>query len=438
MAGPTWAEAATELKNLVKPRTDLEAHFPTQVTDYDTAEQSAEGDFLPARVVGGLADMRQRMSDAIGWPDHLFDWNAWVLEGLRVAGQPADDPYGRIHRYMHEQSYSFNDRNWTRGAASAGGANVGNGTLKRLSVDWEAYNLQGGHVETKTWECVIDQSLGARKGSEVFRCAGEDASKDNLDYQGSGIAVRVQAMHSGSGAGASALQNSSWDALFSGSSTDKVPGWTIAGTASKITAGTSGYRTAPGASAQGTLVFADDAAATNSVEQALSVRNLSAQSERTPWFVVVAYKKSSAGATGSLVITLGNKTTTLDLATVADTDWHQLFFTIDKNVYYRNWKVDAPTVKFAVTNLSAGTLTLDDAIFERWTLVDGCYYFLTGGATAFLIRDYFTTADTGPTAAGSEMMYAAARAGVLPMGTDPGMIVNLPSNNAGSETITDP
>lgn len=440
MASPTLAEANTEFKNVVKPHTDLEAHFSTQVSDYDSAEQDLEGDFLPAAIVGGLADLRRRLSEAIDWRGRARAIaDAWAREVLRVAGQPADDLWGRAHRYLHEQSQTFNDRGWTRGSASAGGGNVGTGTLVRLTVDWEAYNLQGGHVETKTWECVQDQNLGVLKGAEVFRVAGEDASKDNLDYQGSGLVAFVVAKHSGSGPGASILRNSSWDATFTGSSgTDKIPGWTIGGTASKVTAGTSGFRTAPGSSSQGTLVFDNDSAATNEVTQALSLQRLSAFSERTPWMLQVAYKKSSSGATGSLVLKMGNKSTTLDLSTIGDTNWHVLQFTIDKNVYYRNWKEDAPDIEVEVTNLSAGTLTLDDLIFAPWDLVDGTFYWLTGGATAFLHRDVFTVADSGPTAATSEMIYYLARCGVLPMGTDPGAILNLPVNNAGGETITDP
>lgn len=439
MAAPTLAESATQLKNAVKPHTDLEAHFPTQVADYDAAEQDLEGDRLPAAVTGGMADLRRRLSQAMDWFGRCRGIaDAWALEVMRVAGQPTDDLWGRVHRYLHEQSQTFNDRNWTRGSASAGGGNTGTGTLRRLTVDWEAYNLQGGHVETKTFECVQDQSLGTFKGAEVFRVAGEDASKDNLDYQGSGMVALLVAKHSGTGVGASVLRNSGWDAQFSGTGTDKIPGWTIGGTASKITAGTSGYRTAPGASSQGTLVFDNDGAATNEVTQALSLQRLSAGSERVPWMLQVAYKKSSAGATGSLVLKIGNKSTTLDLSTIADTDWHVLQFTIDKNLYYRNWKEDAPDIEVEVVNLSAGTLTLDDLIFAQWDLLDGTWYWLTGGATAFLQRDSFTVADSGPTAATSEMIYFLARCGVLPMGTDPGAVLNLPVNNAGGETITDP
>lgn len=440
MATPTWAENATQLKNLVKPHTDLEAHFSTQVTDYDTAEQSAEGDFMPARVVTGLGRMRARVSAAIGWEEHKGDWDAWVLEGLRVAGQPNEDAYGRIHRYMHEQSYTFNDRGWTRGTPSAGGGNVGTGTLKRLTVDWEAYNLQGGHVETKTFECIVDANNGVFAGAEQFRIAGEDASKDNLDYQGSGAyRARLQAQHSGSGAGGSQLQNSSFDATFGTESTTKIPGWTITtGTTTNITQSTAAtFRTAPGAGTSYALVFAAQAGVLE-ITQALSVKRISAQGERTPWMMCVAYKKSSAASTGTMRLKIGSKTTSLDLSTIGDTSWHQLFFTIDKNVYYRNWQENAPDVEIEIEDGNGGTVTIDDCCFNTWTFADGTYWWLTGGATAFLNRDVFTAADSGPTAAGSECMYAAARAGVLPMGERPFAIVNLPSNNGGAETITDP
>ena len=114
---------------------------------------------------------------------------------------------------------------------------------------------------------------------------------------------------------------------------------------------------------------------------------------------------------------------------IANTNWNVLQFTIDKNLYYRNWKEDAPDIEIEVVNLNTGTLHIDDAIFAPWTAIDGTWWWLAGGATHFLHRDVATAADSGPTAATSEMMYAADYA-QLPH--------SLPSNNAGAETITDP
>jgi hypothetical protein len=150
--------------------------------------------------------------------------------------------------------------------------------------------------------------------------------------------------------------------------------------------------------------------------------------ERVPWMVQVAYKLS-AGATGTLTIKMGSVSEAKDLSTVGDTNWHVLAITADKDLYYRNWREDAPDVEVEVTNLSGATLNIDDLIFAPLTNVDGTWWWLVGGATAFLQRDAFTVADTGGAAADAEMMWSAFRAGVP---------VSLPTNNAGAETITDP
>lgn len=431
MAAPTFAETWASLKLAVKPYTDLFAAGATTVSQIDSAEQDLEGDYLPATVLSAMATLRARLSATID-PSAMLDvWTAWLREVCRVAGYPETDLEGmavRVHRYMHDNSQAFNDRAFIRGTPVAVGGAVGNGTLTRLTVDWEAYNLQHSHAETKRFECVVDQNLGVLSGQEIFECRGEDRSKDNLDFQGSGIRTRIYCMHSGSGNGGSLLQNSSFDSTFSGTGTDKIPGWTIGGTASKITADTTTYRTAPGASTSYALQFAADAAATNEVYQALSLRRIDAMGERVPWMLQVAYKLS-AGATGTLTIKMGSVSEALDLSTVADTNWHVLAITADKDLYYRNWREGAPDVEVEVTNLSGATLNIDDLIFAPLTAIDGTWWWLVGGSTAFLQRDAFTVADTGGAAADGEMMWSAFRAGVP---------VSLPTNNAGGETIADP
>ena len=435
MAAPTWAENATQLKNGVKCFTDLIATLGTFVTDVDNLQQDLEGDHYPDAAIAFASDLRGTLTEAVSRARVRGLWDAWANEALRIAGVPErveDDPvaaYARVARYMHEQSFTFNDRNWTRGAASAGGGNVGTGTVARLTVDWEGYNIQGGHVETKTLECSRDQNLGVLKGAEMFEVRGEDRSKDLLDYQGSGIRAEIYCMHAGVGTGGSYAQNSSFDSAFVGSDTAKVPGWTIGGTAGNVTYdSTDSFCPAPGSSVNACVVIAAAAGVTE-LTQLLTVKNIDALGERTPWMMEVAYKKSSAGATGTLNLKMGSKTTALDLSTVGDTNWHVLQFTIDKNVYYRNWKQDAPDLEIEVDTLSAGTLKLDAFKFAPWTRIDWAWLWVSGGATAFLQRDSFTIADSGPAASTSEMMFAADWAGVP---------VNLPSNNAGGETITDP
>lgn len=435
MAAPTWAEQSTQLRTAIKCFTDLYTIIPTIVTDVGTLEEAAEGDFLPGAIQSFTGYLRGKLSETMarGWVRGI--WDAWCQEIMRLGGFPEnvyEDPvgaYARLHRYMHENSKTFNDRDWTRGSMTAGGSNVGTGVPGRLTVDWEAYNLQFGDVETTTFECVRDQSMGVLKGAEEFEVRGEDASKDLLDVQGSGMrGSRIFVMHAGSGEGGSRLQNASFAASFSGTGTDKIPGWTISGTAANITQDTSSpYNTPPGVTTAASLLFAVDAG-TNIVSQALTVQNIDVLSERTPWMFMVAYQCQNAGCTGTLTLTMGSKTKALTIGGVGDTSWHVLQFSYDKNLYYRNWRQDAPVCSISVANLAVGTFKVSNAIFAPLTYVNGTWVWFPGGATAFLQRDVFTAANTGPTAAGSEVMFAANWAR-LPM--------SLPTATAAGESEAD-
>lgn len=440
MATPTWAEAATQLANGIKPFTDLVADFPTIVSSIDSAEQDLEGDYMPAAVVGTLADLRAALSRAVSPSEHRRIWDAWSVEVLRVAGLAfIADPearYARIHRYMHDNSYSFNDRDLTVAATgTAGGSNVGTGTLDVLAVDWEAYNLQHAHSETKTWECIRDQNLGALKNAEVFQVYGEDASKDRVEETGSGMrtltdarGLPLVARHCGAGAGGTPLQNAGFDQAFSGTGTDKIPGWTIGSTAGDVTSTTSTvYRTEPGVTTSRALQIASGS---DEITQALSVQRINAIGERVPWQFSVAVKKTGSGDTGTLTLKMGSQSQAINLANSPHntTSWVVASMDLDKDLFYRNWREDAPDIEIEWASTS-DVLYLDCVRFAPLYSVGGLWWWLEGGATAFLERDVFTHATSGGAWADAELMNSA-RYAQLP--------VSLPSATSAGETIADP
>lgn len=447
MGSPTWAEAATQLTNGIKPFADLLADLSTILASIDSAEQALEGDHMPAAVVGNLAGLRNALSVARGRAQQRAIWTAWMREACRVAGLPytrLQDMHTHLHRYMHDNSYSFNDRNQTIPAtASPDGSNVGTGDCAVLAVDHEGYSLQTALSETKRLECVQDQNTGRLKNAEVFELRGEDAAKDDCELAGSGIIERIYAMHAGSGEAGSHLSNSSGDREYNGSGTDKIPGWTIGGTAAKITRDTTAaniYRAVPGSTSNASFAFADDAAATNEITQALSVKRINALGEMTPWMLQCAYRHSAGSITGTLNLKMGSSTQAIDLSG-ATTSFQVARMDRDKDLYYRNWKEDAPDIEIEVVNLSAGTLYIDDIIFAPLTQIGGLWWWLVGGATAFLMRDFFTHATTGGAAADADMMWSFIDAFFDPRGGRPVIPTAwaaFPTNNAGAETISDP
>lgn len=436
MATASVAQATAQLQNGIKLFSSLISTNGTTVTNIDTLEQALKGDFLPSALLGTSSALRARLSATNDRSLHRAIWNAWALDRMRQAGLPyrnvsdGGDVWPRIHRLLHENSESFNDRNLTVAATgSAGGSNVGDGTLSVLAVDWEAYPLQHAHAETLTWECIRDQNLGAFKHGEMFRVTGEDASKDNLDETGSGLAVPgLYVKHGGSGAGGRSYgQNMSFDSSHSGTGTDKVPGWTINGTAADFSEETTNvYKGAPNV---GTSRSLEVAAGSDSIQQALSVTRINAVGERIPWQLAVPIKLTSGTDTGTVTLTVGSQSQAFDIgALISDTNWYVLRLTFDKDLYYRNWITDTPLVKIAWASMSAA-FWLDDIHFAPLDFLGGLWWWLEGGGTAFLHRDKFTHATSGGAWADSELMNSAKWAR-LP--------VNLPTNNAGSETIADP
>jgi hypothetical protein len=436
MALASVAETTAQLQNAIKPFTDLIVDYPTIVSDIDTAEQALEGDYLPGTILGVLRSLRARLSATADRGMHRAIWNAWCLERMRIAGLPFynvsdnGDAWIRLHRLLHEGGETFNDRGMTIAAAgSAGGGNVGDGTHVILKVDWEGYVLQHAHAETMTWECIADQNLGVFKHAEIFQVRGEDASKDLLDETGSGLKIApVYVQHAGSGGGGKSYgQNMSFDTAHDGTGTDKVPGWTITTTAGDFSEETTNvYKGAPNVTTSRSL---EVAAGTDGISQALSVTRINAIGERIPWMLSVPIKLTSGSDTGTVTLTVGSKSQAFDIgALISDTNWYVLRLDLDKDLYYRNWITDAPTVGISWASMSAA-FWLDDIHFAPMTYVGGLWHWLEGGGTAFLQRDVFTNANSGGAWADAELMNSAKWAGVP---------VNLPTNAAGAETIADP
>lgn len=436
MATTTFAQASTALTSAVKPFTDLIADYSTIISSIDTAEQNARGDYLAGAVSNTLAEFRRRIASAQDPRLHRVLWNAWGLEVMRQEGLPFANPATEefwywIHRSMVANGDDFNDRNLTvASTGTADGGNTGDGTLSVLAVDWTGLNLQYPTSETKTWECIQDQNTGRNKGNELFQVRGEDASKDLADETGSGGVWRVPVQHAGAGrtGGGSVLQNSSFDSSFSGSGTDKIPGWTIGTTAGDFTRNTSTiYQLVPGRTTGASLQIA---AGTDEITQKLSVRDVNALGERVPWVLQVAIKKTGSSDTGTVTLKCGSQSQAFNIANAPfnNTNWNVARLDIDKDLYYHNWKEDDPDIEVEWSSTS-DVMYLDALKFAPMTQIDGLWYWLDGGETAFLRRDLFTHAVSGGAWADAEMMNSARIAG-LP--------ISLPTVNNGTETVSDP
>ena len=81
MASPTLAEINAQITAGIAPIYKGYVGSADVVTDIDTAERAAAGDFPPSAVVAGLANLRSLLSAANSPAQHRAIWNAWAARG---------------------------------------------------------------------------------------------------------------------------------------------------------------------------------------------------------------------------------------------------------------------------------------------------------------------------------------------------------------------
>ena len=238
----------------------------------------------------------------------------------------------------------------------------------------------------------------------------------------------------------SLLNNASFDGEHVGATVTKVPSWTILTDAtdfSRDTAAANIYRHKPGASSSTSASLKIAAGASDTISQAIDVRN-TALSEFLPYQLQVAYRVSSTSITGTLTIHMGSQTKALDLSTVPDTGWKVLTLDFDQNLWLPNFNEDALDIKIQVASLAVGDLYIDDVIFAPMVRLDaagpeelvtenhGGYFWPVGGATHWLLGDAYTMADAVSTEAILAYWFWWAGYG------------SFPSATGGAETWADP
>lgn len=435
---------------------------------FDILDQAARGDYLPEMAGRLKAAFRQSLSGLISpgmarlvLDPVLFDYGkifaaaSTTTEGRGAAYREAKDLFRALYEWLHDNGDSVNSRNITfdttpdtENFSRSGGAIVGNGALSRLTVDEFGYPMEACTVERKQFICRRDQNTGAQEHAEVFEVMGEPAAPDSIlrAVFGSGDQNRraLVSKNSGSGGGerggGSLLRNSSFDSWDSNTST--FPGWTnTAGTGgSQIQFdGTNIYRRNPNTLAAtatvGSLKLNSSGAGANiTVTQPLRSFRDSRVDPNTPYFFRVMVNKAiGSGSGGSLVCSLGGVDITTALSAISGTDWHEIVIPFDESCWPRAFN-SSGELEVSIdwqTSSSTGYLLIDDVILAPWDQVDGTFWCLRGNAAdhvSWALDDVLSVTDTGGAPADAKLQWWCYVTG----------LGYLPSDNTGSETITDP
>ena len=427
MASPSRTEIETQWQNAVKviedTRADLDADL---VSNIDSLEQDLEGDYTPRGLVNWAAQMRSGASALVdGFASRImlepliYEYGKLINSDARaVAGIMPD-----IYRYMHDNSLTVNSRDITYATPSYSG--TGNGSLRRLTVDENAYDLENCHVELKTARCMQDQLTGADKHAERFDLFGINAPKDGLDRTNHGSGRRLQGMeakHAGGGAGGSRLLNSSFTVYnASGTVTTMYRGWTLSTTTSIGEDTSNTYRGHPGDGDVQRAIQIGGAVTLTQTLRSIGVR----VNPNLPYFGRVMYNRQVGSGAGTLTIRMGAQSNSVVLS--AQTGWNELAIAVDENLWPINWYEDDADFQLEWTHTS-GTVLLDDVWFGPWDFFDGTYWLLMGGSTPFKLDGEFTMTDTGGAPATAKIQYYNWLAGVGYM----------PSATGGAETWADP
>ena len=446
---PTEAEIQAQWRAGIDILETLRNHFDGTIAGsggkLDTLTQILEGEYLPTEYTRLMAQIRAQCSDLVS-PSYassvitpaLFEYGkilaADATYGLGAGYRAPADIFAALYDWFHDKTLSVASRTITFDTTpTAGGSNVGNGTISRLTIDENAYNIESCTIEKKQFVCRADQNSGTEEHAETFEMIGEPSSFDSLlrGSFGSGDAARtvITSKHAGTGSGGSLLQNSSFSQYAAGS-TPKFTGWTETAGGNHMSQDTTNYyRSHPNATTNASLKM-DGGHGTLTVTQPLSAMRVRRLDPNTPYFLRVMVNKTVHSAVGGdVVISLGSSSKTVAVSALSS-GWNEITIDFNEDCWFKNFNEDALSVEISWNNTpTSGSLLVDDVILSPWDLIDGTWWCLRQNAASpvsWLANDILTLEDTGGAPGTGKINYWlwVAGFGYLP--------------TSGSPTFTDP
>jgi len=321
----------------------------------------------------------------------------------------------RLYDDLVANAELIKSRGITYGPAAPDGGNTGGGVIYRLVEDSQGYDLEATHVDTKTLRCVADQTTGAVKHQEQFRIDGQRAGVDAIEILGSGVGRQDAATRSkvstdselaNCGFESFSLGSASFAAGIAALTSDSiVTGWELlnaGGAASDPTLfeldqnAAAQARELEGAAAPTSLRMT----ALSMIRQALSVNGVNL-ADGNPYMTVLAVKPENS-ADGSIVVTWGNKTQTITVASLSAGVWNKIPLDRDLDLWPASFNEEDPVFSVEWTGRTTGELVLDEleALVPMFGF-DGLWYHTSG--------------EVGPTAnkwlQGDKILFADALAG---------------------------
>lgn len=346
-----------------------------------------------------------------------------------------------LYDHFHANSETLNDPEDTFDTSwTAGGSNVGNGEVLRLTVDENGYVLAGFDPDSFTLTCTRDARNRGTKHEELFDLEGTDPHPNNLKSTGSGLVVKNIQTFSAR-ASKPYVKNPSFNSytLDGSSNLTALPGWTAnSGTLSTNLSINTTYthRTTPGESGNASLQFTGD----EIVYQDLVATGGASVDPNDPFLIDFGVAKVGS-PTGTFTLRLsgsvGSGGITATLAHGAMTGsgtFDRLRIAVGANCWAANWNANDVSIQIGLG--SSGSIDasnyflVDDLVFAPWKRIGrrgdprkgrgsmGQYLAIVGGSTPFVKGDTFTATDSAGTRATNHWALSRiARYGYLPVTT---------------------
>lgn len=398
MASPTESEMDAQFQAAIK----LLDNYLTQQTvpaDEDSYVQILESDFAASQAQGARL-FRSRVASAVSSGAAVINpiLSAYSHHVVGTPERSAQAALDRIYKYFVDNNKSVLSRGITYGAIGSFGSNKG--SLVRLTVDENGYDLEHEFIEAKTVTCIQNENTGAERYREVFEIRGANKGVDSLDASNSG-AIRRDLFAKDSSS--SLLRNSSWSQYtISGSfasgrytllSTDTVTDWTLSDpTGFALDQNTSLVaRDIVGDVTPTSLVALTGA--TRTLTQSFSVNRLSL-SPNLPHLTELWVRPDASLTAGDLKITWGSASETFDLTTLTAGSWNQIFVARDKNLWPAQFEIADADFEIEISSHDAEVL-IDELRFAAMEPFDGTWWHIGASKAAkFLLDDTITITDS--------------------------------------------
>ena len=393
MAAPSEATIQTQIAERIHLLETLREYTTDNAQNLlaqeNTAVTDMEGDYEDDSIAG-ISSFRGAVSDALASGIGRSIIDPKLLDYAKFLGSSERNPFRIIYllnQHFAATAQSIKSRVFTYGAGVAGGSNVGDGDIYRVTKDRFGNDLEACTAEVKTFECTNDQTSGASIGAEQFRARGKAASRDNIDREsGSGAIDTINGLNSGGGTYIRNASFSSSTGLGFSSSFD-LTNWDIDDPTVCDLDDVNFYR--PGNSQDFTPASLQMSGA---VIVSQSVSDLDPD---VPIIGRLAYNATVGTGVGDLVIRLGQLTVSVIAVEGSPAGWNTVRFVIDgAAAWAQNITVDDLKLEIEFVPSGAGVLLVDDVVLEDAQLIEGTYWGIIGGAIAFLINDTISVTDS--------------------------------------------